>query len=311
MVELTQLLEMPDLPNEVVQAGLMGELVFFVGSGASILHGLPSWNDLAQSVLEDLREKGFLNYSELEQLLALKDAKKQLSIAERIAEKQKYDLNIQRYLTPASEESGIYQALNSINCPCVTTNYDELLIPYYQNTVDGSGTAVNFDRISDPNDIFAGLLNNSGIVVDLHGSINKPAGMIVTTKDYLEHYDHENIKQFLGELFQTKVVLFVGYGLEEAEILEHILRRGNAGKDLPSRKRFALQGFFQSQKPLYKHLYEYYESSFGVHIVGFERDQNSYKQLEHIIKKWAREIEVNKTPLVKDLDFMDRVLNDG
>jgi hypothetical protein len=42
-------------PDEIVQAGLSGELVLFVGAGASMLLGLPSWKGLATKVLDDLR----------------------------------------------------------------------------------------------------------------------------------------------------------------------------------------------------------------------------------------------------------------
>ena len=65
-----------------------------------------------------------------------------------------------------------------------------------------------------------------------------------------------------------------GYGLEEAEVLEHILRREEVLKT-SERRRFSLQGFFRSQEPLYKKLYKYYEISFGVHLVGFERDKKT------------------------------------
>ena len=67
--------------------------------------------------------------------------------------------------------------------------------------------------------------------------------MVVTTKEYLEHYDHDNVQQFLGELFEKKTVVFLGYGLEELEMLEHILRRGQV-KQTGDRRRFAVQGFF-------------------------------------------------------------------
>jgi len=56
--------EIFDPPDEIIQAGLNGDLVFFVGAGASMLLGLPSWSGLAANALDDLRQNGFLNYSE-------------------------------------------------------------------------------------------------------------------------------------------------------------------------------------------------------------------------------------------------------
>lgn len=293
-------------PDEIIQAGLNGDLVLFVGAGASMLLGLPSWNGLAAKVLEDLRLAGYIDYSELEQLQTL-DAKKQLSIAQLIADDKGYALKIQNHLSGVSEGDSIYNALNDIGCSCVTTNYDELLSPRYVETKDGSATPVPVNRVSEREKFFAYLLNEPGTVVHLHGSISNPETMIVTTRDYLEHYDHKNVQEFLGELFERKVVLFLGYGLEEAEILEHILRRGRVHKT-SERRRFALQGFFRSQAPLHANLYGYYESSFGVHLLGFERDKENYKGIERIVKSWASQIEIRKPPLANDVEFMDEVL---
>lgn len=307
MARASDLREIVDPPEEIIQAGLNGDLVFFVGAGASMLLGLPSWTELAAKALDDLRQNGFLNYSEIEQLNGL-DPKKQLSIAYSIAGDNKYKLDLTKHLTGKSEGDSIYKAINDIGCSCVTTNYDELLAPRFVDVKDGSATAASVSRVHEREKFFAKLLNEPGTVVHLHGAISKPETMIVTTKDYLEHYDHEKVKVFLGELFEKKTILFLGYGLEEAEILEHILRRGSV-KPTSDRRRFVLQGFFLSQKPLYENLHTYYEKSFGVHLLGFVRDHENYKRLEAIIKTWANQIEVRKPPLAADNDFMDEVLD--
>ena len=128
-------------PDEIIQAGLNGDLVFFVGAGASMLLGLPSWGGLASLVLQDLRNNELLNYSELEQIKGL-DPKKQLSIADLIAKENGYDLNIARHLQDKPEGDSIYKSINDIGCSCVTTNYDELLAPRFLETKDGSTTPV-------------------------------------------------------------------------------------------------------------------------------------------------------------------------
>lgn len=309
MSKVPDLREIFDPPEEITQAGLNGDLVLFVGAGASILLGLPSWEDLASDALAELRKKGFLNYSEVEQLNTL-DAKKQLSIAYLKAEDNGYKLDLSKYLKCKGEGDNIYKAINDIGCPCVTTNYDELIAPRFLENPDGSTTPMPVVRISERDKFYAKLLNEPGTVVHLHGAISKPETMIVTTKEYLEHYDHENVQEFLNELFEKKTVLFLGYGLGEAEILEHILRRGSV-KTTQDRRRFALQGFFLSQRPLYENLHHYYEKSFGVHLLGFVRDHQNYECLESIVKSWVSQIEIRKPPLVNDIDFMDEVLGDG
>jgi len=298
--------EMPDLPPEVRQAALDGNLVLFVGAGSSMLVGLPSWEGLARLALEDLRKKGHINYSELEQLKCL-DPKKQLSIAELLAKENSISLDLAKHLIAGAGDKGIYIYLNKIGCPSVTTNYDELLEPQYYPTKDGSSTAAPITRVFQKKEFLAGRLNRPGTVVHLHGSVVKPDTMVVTTKQYLEHYEDDIVKDFLGEMFDKKTILFIGYGLEEAEILEHILRKGRV-TDTKDKRRFALMPFFRSQMPLYTMLYEYYVKSFGVHLVGFIRDHKDYRQLEDIIKAWSEQIEVRPPALASELDFMDEVL---
>jgi NAD-dependent SIR2 family protein deacetylase len=311
MSKAADLREIPELPDEIVQAGLNGELVLFVGAGISILLGLPSWGGLARKALHTLLKNGFLNFSELEQLKNL-DPKKQLSIAKLIAEENEHELDLTGHFEEKVEANNIYQSINDIGCACVTTNYDELLAPRFHEAKDDLIKSISIKpkdviRISDKNDFLAKHLDEPGTVVHLHGAISKPETMVVTTKAYLEHYDHENVQNFLSELFAKKIVLFIGYGLEESEILEHILRRG-AVESTKDRRRFALQGYFRSQEPLYKNLYQYYEKSFGVHLIGFVRDHKDYAQQENIMKSWVPQIQVKKSTLYADLVLMNEVL---
>ena len=311
--------EIPELPDEVVQAGLNGELVFFVGAGASMLLGLPSWGELAWQALQTLRKKHLLNFAELEQLKNL-EPKKQLSIAKLIAKENEIDLDLTAHLKGKEEGNSIYKAINDMGCVCVTTNYDELLAPRFSEIDDDPLKPAEVKaqtvkpqvvkRICDKSSFLAKCLDEPGTVVHLHGAISRPESMVVTTKEYLEHYDHENVKHFLGELFTKKIVLFIGYGLEEAEILEHILRRGEV-KSTHDRRRFALQGYFLNQERLYGYLHQYYEKSFGVHVIGFVRDHEDYDQQEAILRAWAPQIKVRKPPLANDIALMDEVLSRG
>lgn len=310
MTIIKDLREVPDLPREIIEAGLAGELVLFVGAGMSMLLGLPSWGGLASRALEHLRVNGALNYSEKEQLSRL-DAKKQLSIARLIADEHQITLDLSALLKTDVKDEGIYEFINAIGCVCVTTNYDELLCPKFigVDEKEDQKKSKMTERVTERIKFLPKYLDEPGTVIHLHGSVSNPSSMIVTTKDYLEHYDFSMVQLFLGDLFSKKTVLFLGYGLEEAEVLEHILRRGAAG-GTKDRRRFALQGFFRSDDPLYKKLHQYYEKSFGVHLLGFIRDHLDYFQQTNILRDWASLITVNKPTLVADLAVMDEVLKD-
>lgn len=310
MGESTVLSDIPELPDEIIQAGLNGELVLFVGAGISRLLELPSWNELAQMVLHSLQKKGWLNFSELEQLKHL-DPKKQLSIARFITEEKKQDFDLTQYFKVKTESNSIYKLINEIGCTCVTTNYDECLIPKLDESKSDGAFSIKpkkVRRIFDKNEFFAKYLDEPGTVIHLHGAISSRESMVVTTKEYLKHYDCESVKHILRELFAKKTVLFIGYGLEETEILEHILRSGAATESTKVRQRLALQGYFRSHESLYKKLHQYYLESFGVHLIGFIRDNNDFAQQENIFKNWTPQIQIRKPSLASDINRINEVL---
>ena len=198
MSRAPDLREVPDLPEEIVQAALDGNLVLFVGAGTSILLGLPSWVGMARKQLEYLLTKGVLNYSELDQLGAL-DPKKQLSIAREIADDNELELDLTSGLTGYSEGNSIYKSINDIGCVCVTTNYDELLAPRYADAGDVTETSASVNRIYRKNDFLVSHLDTPGTVIHLHGAVTDQATMVVTTRDYLTHYDDRFVQSFLGD----------------------------------------------------------------------------------------------------------------
>lgn len=312
MSKASTLREIPDLPEEIIEAGKNGELVLFVGAGVSMLLGLPSWAGLAKDVLEDLRKKKYLDYSEVEQLSQL-DAKKQLSIADLIAKENDEELDVSKFIPSKDEGDSIYKTINDIGCVCVTTNYDELLSPRFLDHKEketGEAVAAEGIRIFEKDKLLASCLDEPGTIVHLHGSVSDSRSMVVVTKDYLKHYDDSRVQHFLGQLFDKKTVLFLGYGLEEAEILEHILRRGGVGPG-EEKKRFSLHPFYNSQSPLYQNIHKYYVESFGVHVLGFTKDFSNYEQLHTILKSWAPQLQIRKPAIADDLERINEVLDNG
>jgi len=210
----------------------------------------------------------------------------------------------------------VYKLIEQIGCACVTTNYDNLIgnhtsdFENYSSDIEMNVLPSKRLRFHKKTDLLEANLRTPGNIIHLHGCINDPENMIITTGDYLTHYDNEFVKLFLTNLFKKYTIVFLGYGLEEIDILEYILKKGQT-KDETTRKRFYLEGFFGYQEELCKNLIDYYRDYFGVHLLGFKRDKNDFNQLTEILKKWSSELKVSSPALVEDLSVIDKVLNNG
>ena len=123
--------------------------------------------------------------------------------------------------------------------------------------------------------------------------------MILTTQDYVRHYANDRrtedpqgenrVLTFLGFLFSEKNVLFVGYGLEELEILEYVIGKARVMAEPGSTeiRHFLLQGFFSHEEELSRGLSNYYAEC-GIELIPFRRDQKDWDQLIDVLEEYAR-----------------------
>ena len=308
--------KIPSIPSEVKQAASEANLVIFVGAGVSKLVGCPSWDEFANASLQQLAKQGLITFGEVQQLSHL-PAKQRLSISLEVSKSNSIQLDYETLLHPKSSvNSRVYEYLNSIGCIYVTTNYDRFLDSIPSKTMTGEPGIeedavdnIERDLVCFPQQLNWSLLRKPGTVIHLHGSTRQPKSMIMTTSQYLKHYDNKNVQDFLKELFDRCIVLFVGYGLEEWEVLEHILRKGK-NEVRNQRKRFMLQGFYSHQEKTFSHLLNYYEKSFDVHLIDYSLDYMEYAQQEKIMEDWAGKLKVGEPLLIDDLNFVLGVIDE-
>jgi hypothetical protein len=306
----------PTIPIEIQQAANEGNLVIFVGSGVSIQLGCPSWSGFADAALRQLAAKGLISHGEI-QLLSELDSRKILSIALQVASSSSEQLDFDKLITPERQKnSKIYDHLNSIGCAYVTTNYDRFLdVPRAKPRKADPGAsrddtgAEKKDLICRPSQFSHGLLREPGSVVHLHGSLDEPKSMVITTSDYLLHYSNPQVQSFLGDLFERQTVLFLGYGLDESELLEHILRKGQRSGE-SRRRRYMLSGYYTHQDKTFKHLSNYYDASFGTRIVPYNLDVLGFVQLEKVVEDWSSRLVIGDPLIADDLEFVLDVANE-
>jgi len=319
-IELTNtavIKDIPDIPPGILEASSIGKLVVFIGAGVSRLVGCPSWLEFAKKQLKYLYGNKCITYHEYENLCKL-DARKILSICKSIFEDKKpaqpdiksffkaEDSLIQKY--------NIFDNLYDFKAIYVTTNYDDYLDQVAQKFVTGplsiSEPPQNLETNKNHNiknkiiysidDILVSNLTN-GNILHLHGSITDRNSMIITIVDYMKHYERDlKPAVMLEEIFSSYTVIFIGYGLEEYEILEFMISKSSVVKN--ELRHFMLFPVFREEINLFKFQKKYY-ADLGVQLIPYSVSEKGYEHLASIIKEWAPAI----GNISKPQGFFDRI----
>ena len=311
----------PDLPSQIQEAAEHGELVVFIGAGCSCLLGYPNWKEYSNEVLTQiLGEKTSCKLQEF-------DARVKLSIASEMESNNKKAIDYKKILAANNDaETNIKRkrlnnALLKLTNHFVTTNYDRELdmmisksparreILYDITPYDTQKYTAKI--ILSPSEcLFSSIGYKGGVVFHIHGSVEKPETMVQTLKDYISLYhvrqaeecdsDSNGITYFLEQLFHSHfTVLFLGYGLNEMEILEYILSKSTAVKNnSETQKLFILKGFYtENEKELADYLRIYYMNHCGVELIPFIDNKNR-DQLLNVLESFAAKIKALSNKLV-------------
>jgi hypothetical protein len=218
----------------------------------------------------------------------------------------------------------LYRDLTSLSRYYVTTNYDEWLEYKYDEVDLGPpkpSVPPSAQRLLVCKRSELTISNmEQGKVIHLHGSLTDPRSMIITTSDYLLHYQNDQgteqnpVTAFLFHLLQKGgwTVLFVGYGMEEMEVLEYVLQKSHVydeqqtTQDTPTPRHYLLRGFYSHEQDLLEHLATYYARHCGVQLVPFSLDGKDHHQLCTVISNWAKRIRAKPLPpLEKRLEYQN------
>ncbi|TYP94858.1 SIR2-like domain-containing protein [Fodinibius salinus] len=324
----SKLENIPEPPTEIIEAAKDNRLVLFIGTGPSISMGAANWNQFADNVLNQLRKKEIIDYAFIDQLSNL-DPRKRLSIARSLAEEEGVEIDYKKSVMPSekdSTESKIYEHLLGIGSHFVTTNYDDYLDQPIHKPFESQDEArerkiIDKNIIYNPSNINSDSFSEPNTVVHLHGSFSSESTekLVITTEDYLNHYYYDNdlksgIRDFLEMLFDGFfTILFVGYGLQELELLEYILAKSEDSSEdsrTQQRTRFWLQGCFSHEKNTYAQLKKYYSENFNIEMLLYSLDQKHYSALEDIMAKWGVKINSETTPTSKKIRFANEAIQD-
>ena len=285
-----------NLPQEIIDAYNKKDLVVFIGAGMSRLMGCQGWDDLANKLIKEL-----FNCKESNTILnANLSAKEKISIAYNKSKEDKNENTFYRIMKesfePNKKEEDIYKLIIRFNCIFATTNADGLFEKYFnENNVS---LKCRSDEIeSDQPRLFY-----------LHGRFNKGKPedietLVFTTEKYLNRYRDSKYIEFLTQLLATKTVLFLGYGFNEFELIDHLFSKTT------TKKTFILEGYFSNEDDLYNVKKSYYES-IGITLLSYNKDKDGFRRQYSIIDNWTNQLYLNSLMSSRIFDEIDRLLNE-
>ena len=251
-----------EIPGDLVSAHTDGKLVLFVGAGASVdpPSDLPTFGGLANKIAEISRQPLPEEGSPLDRELGrMKDAGVDVhQLAKNIID------------APTSDPNELHEAIVELAVQhrkprIITTNYDRHLSKCLLERGD-------YDEY--PSRAFPQWEDFTGIVY-LHGSVKEPSDrLVVTDEDFAEAYllAPWTASQFLGGLFNSSTVLFIGYS--HSDTLMEYLARG-----LPAEsKRYVLCDNPDDER----------WQSYRIDPIGY----GSHDALPELLREWARQAQM-------------------
>lgn len=286
----------PKLPPELYIAHLNEKLAIFVGAGVSRLVGCESWDVLASKLLHVCREKELINYYEEESIKKLSDNKKTITISKNLLEKsgniKEFFRCFNKSLSYKPEISNpLYESIKKLGNLFITTNADccfDFLFSEDQNKKDADYTNVKPE------------LNH---LYHIHGSKTCKKSLVFTAAEYLKRYTNKSFSIFLEEIFHKYVVLFIGYGLTEFELLDYIMKKSATNKnEIPN--HYLLKAYNSHDRKL-ADCDELYYRELNVNLIPFSISENGYGQLIDVINDWEKKISDKGELNVNKLEVFD------
>lgn len=301
----------PKIRPQLIEAINNDQLAIFFGAGTSMMIGCSSWEKLASDLIEKCfitnknGETGLtcINYKERETLSKMKDPKKIITICQYVLEsngsRDEFYSQIEESLKPNQtliDKHNIYNELQGLRGLFITTNID-----------------MHFDEKFRPDQIVVRKedFNPSNIdtskLYHIHGSLSDPSSVVITVKQYFDRYNDDLFQTFLKTIFEEKVILFIGYGLSEFEVLDFLITKSKVSPTEEG-KHFILLPYFSGEETLVQ-FEEHYFSQMGITVIPYRKDEKGYVQLFDIIKEWNREIVLSSHFLHDKYEELEKAAN--
>jgi len=215
MRELNSNIEISFNLDPLIESIVSDSAVVYVGAGASVPAGLPTWGQFLRECLRRARDFSAdrKKWEHTTKLLSTGDF---LSCAEIL--QREIGNSLEQYVYEifgkVTTPSPIHEAIARIPFShAVTTNYDRLLESAYPHTP-------NVWTWRDAEAVFRGLKAKRFSVIKVHGDVGNPPSLVLTKSKYRDLMMlSKSFNECLATLFSLNTFLFVGSSLRDHDLL--------------------------------------------------------------------------------------------
>ena len=212
-----------NIPDGLIEEIYKGRTVLFAGAGLSASAGLPNWSDLMYRMIQRTKECGVdLSEGNEQELIQLVRDKDFLTVAEDLRNRMG-DHNFRIFMRSIFCDSAIipsrvHTLITEIPFAAVlTTNYDVLIESAYTLS---RGVCPRTYIYTDTSEFAYLNKKNEFYILKMHGDIDRFDTIIFGRKDFRElMFKNDAYRNYLKALFMTKTVIFVGFSLNDPDLL--------------------------------------------------------------------------------------------
>ena len=255
-----------------------GRCFVLIGSGPSCEMGYTSWSRLASDVVSEINRRN-LSYDQPSYAKNIAERKypELFRSAERdLGDRQQLIQVVKGCLAPTIKNRGsVYEIITRWPFACyLTTNYDDE-IEIHLHRINEHFTRV----LNRTEDFYAFRDGVNHIIQKLHGDLEHPNDVILTSRDYSRLYVEDSGQYFrtkLRQIFEMFDILIVGHSLYDPDI-KYVLQQAKTTAS-PQHPIFLVAADFTKEDEL-----EYLEK-YNIVVVGYENLDGTHSKLHRLLK---------------------------